>query len=372
MLDAFIGQHRDVIIEQARARVRQRMCPTPSEVELQHGIPMFLDQLRGALARASAGADADHGDIDRSAVIHGSDLQRMGLTIGQVVHDYGDVCQVITSLALQENAPIPVDDFQTLNLCLDDAIAAAVTEFARQREVAMSEAGTEKLGILAHELRNLLNTALLSFDSIRKGQVTPSGSTAVVHGRALEGLRGLIDRSMADVRLDAGIERQDRLRVGDLVEEIEIAAIIQSQAKSIRLAVRCDEPDLTIVGDRQILVAAVANLLQNAFKFTPKHGDVSLHVHAKDAQVLLDVEDACGGLPPGKAEELFLPFAQRGKDRTGVGLGLAICLKAAHANGGELRVRDLPGKGCVFTLELPQSPEAGSAAPPGGAPLPAG
>jgi C4-dicarboxylate-specific signal transduction histidine kinase len=71
--------------------------------------------------------------------------------------------------------------------------------------------------------------------------------------------------------------------------------------------------------------------------------------------VSIDVADECGGLPPGKADELFRPYLQRGVDRSGIGLGLAICLKGAHAIGGDIRVRDLPGTGCVFTVELPRS-----------------
>jgi signal transduction histidine kinase len=125
--------------------------------------------------------------------------------------------------------------------------------------------------------------------------------------------------------------------------------------------VRLDDPETAIVGDRSILAAALANLLQNAFKFTPHHGQVALNVHTAEGRVLFDVEDTCGGLPPGKAEELFSPFAQRGGDRSGIGLGLTICRKAAVATHGELRVRDLPGKGCVFTLDLPRSPALGDA-----------
>ena len=113
---------------------------------------------------------------------------------------------------------------------------------------------------------------------------------------------------------------------------------------------------MTIEGDRQILAAAVSNLLHNAFKFTRKHGHVSLTARATADRVLFDIEDECGGLPPGKPEELFRPFEQRGTDRSGIGLGLSICLKAAKANAGEIHVRDLPGKGCVFTLDLPRKP----------------
>jgi signal transduction histidine kinase len=264
------------------------------------------------------------------------------------------VCQTVTELAVEQGAAIPGDDFRTLNLCLDDAIAEAVTEYSRQRESSILDQGTERLGVLAHELRNLLNTAILSFDSIKSGRVAAGGSTGIVHGRSLLGLRDVIDRSLADVRLDAGLERLERISVADFIEEIEISAAMQAQVRAIEFVVKSIDRAVDIEGDRQILAAAISNLLQNAFKFTPKTGKVSLTVRSTADRVLFEIEDECGGLPPGKIEELFRPFEQRGADRTGVGLGLSISLKAAKANAGDIRIRDLPGQGCVFTLDLPR------------------
>jgi signal transduction histidine kinase len=74
------------------------------------------------------------------------------------------------------------------------------------------------------------------------------------------------------------------------------------------------------------------------------------------SRVLIEVEDECGGLPPGQVEELLQPFTQRGGDRTGLGLGLSICVKAVKAMAGELHIRDLPGRGCIFTIDLPKQP----------------
>lgn len=112
--------------------------------------------------------------------------------------------------------------------------------------------------------------------------------------------------------------------------------------------------DVIVHADRQILASVVANLLQNAFKFTCRQGHVSLSARAIDARVLIDVEDECGGLPPGKAEELFRPLEQRGDDRTGLGLGLTICDRGARVNNGQVHVLNKPGTGCVFTLDLPR------------------
>ena len=356
MLDDFIVTNRDTIIARTQARVASRTVPKPTEVELKHGIPMFLDQLGDALRLAKSSSSVDHDQLGKAAGLHGGDLLRMGLSIGQVVHDYGDVCQVITQLAVQAGAPISGEEFRTLNLCLDDAIAGAVTEYARQRERTLVAEGTERLGILTHEMRNLLNTATLSFQSIQTGHVAVGGSTGTLLGRSLTGLRDLLDRSLIDVRLDAGIERLELTSVADFIAEVEIGAAMQAQAFGVQFKIVTVEAPVTIEGDRQILIAAVSNLLQNAFKFTRAGSTVSLTAHATADRVLLDIEDECGGLPPGKTETLFLPFEQRGADRSGVGLGLSICLKAAKANGGELRVRDLPGKGCIFTLDLPRKP----------------
>jgi signal transduction histidine kinase len=246
------------------------------------------------------------------------------------------------------------EDFKTLNLCLDDAIAGAVTEYSKQRERTLQREGTERLGILAHELRRALNTAMLSFESIKSGRVAPRGATGILHGESLLSLRDLIDRSLAEVRLDVGLGRLESLSVRDLIEGVEIGAMARADARAVQFLCSAGGQDAIVEGDPEILSAAISNLLENAVKFTRAHGKVTLSVRTEDARVLVEIEDECGGLPPGKTEELFRAFEQYGDDRTGLGLGLAICAKAAKASGGEVRVRDLPGKGCVFTLDLPK------------------
>ncbi len=356
MLAEFVAINRDAIIEFARQRVASRMTPKATDLELQNGIPVFVDQLAVALHLAQSGGKTDNRKIDASASRHGGDLFRVGLTIGQVVHDYGDVCQAVTELAAQKNFPVSAEEFQTLNLCLDEAIAVAVGEYAKQREVTLRDQDTERLGDLAHEMRNLLHAGILAFESIKTGRVAVNGSTGAVLGRSLSAMRRLIDRSMADVRLEAGIQRVERISVADFIAEIEIDSHLLAGPRDLKFSVVPVDRAVAIEGDRQILLAAVSNLLQNAFKFTHRGGTVTLKTQTSADRVCFDVVDECGGLPPGKAEDLFRPFEQRGTDRSGLGLGLSICFKAAKASGGELRVRDIPGKGCVFSLDLPRKP----------------
>ncbi|MEO7093187.1 MAG: sensor histidine kinase, partial [Polyangiales bacterium] len=191
MLRDFIAANREEILARARLRVSSRSAPGASDVELTRGLPVFLEQLSEALRKSSAAEDADHTAMKESAGDHGDILFDQGLTAEQVVHDYGDLCQVITGLAVEQRSAIPARDFQVFNLCLDDAIAGAVTAYSARRERTIAAEDTERLGVIAHEMSNVLNAALLSFASIRKGTVAPGGSTGAMLERNLLNLQTL-------------------------------------------------------------------------------------------------------------------------------------------------------------------------------------
>ncbi len=132
-----------------------------------------------------------------------------------------------------------------------------------------------------------------------------------------------------------------------------------AQASGNGLTVMPVEMGVTVDADRQVLASVVENVLQNAFKFTRPQTLVTLRVGASAERVLIEIEDECGGLPCGDADdELFRPFEQRGANRTGLGLGLAFSRWAVEANDGRIYARSLPNKGCVFTIDLPRVPVA--------------
>jgi signal transduction histidine kinase len=232
-------------------------------------------------------------------------------------------------------------------------MAEAITAFGRQRELTISGDESERLGFFAHELRNLLSNSMLAFEVLKSGSVGIGGSTGTVLGRNLTRMRDLIDRSLAEVRLQVGIKKRERVLLSEFIEEVEVAATIEAKARGLELTVTPVPPGVSIAVDRQTLAAAIANLLQNAFKFTRPGGHVLVRTHAGVDCVSIAIEDECGGLA-GQAEDLFAVFEQRNKDRSGLGLGLAIARQSVAANGGEIKVRNIAGRGCIFTIDLPR------------------
>ena len=109
----------------------------------------------------------------------------------------------------------------------------------------------------------------------------------------------------------------------------------------------------------RLLHSVVSNLVQNALKFTRDSGLISLRARTDGKNAVLEVEE-CGGLQEGIETRMFEAFERGSSSRSKVGLGLAIAREAVDAHGGHIGVTDLPGKGCVFRIELPlaQPPRA--------------
>ena len=380
MLHDFLTLHKTDLLEECRARARERDPARSPATRMSDGIPTFLDQLirtlqieqtstpqRSRLVSGPSGGGPAASEVADSATIHGRELSRRGCTVDQVVHEYGDLCQSIGDLAIAHDETISVDEFRTLNRCLDNGIADAVTEFAADRlalvRLSVSGAQNERLGVLAHELRNHLHTATLAIMALRAGKVGLTGATGAVLDRSLIGMRALIDRSLADVRALSGVNPDLHLiSLADFVADVGISAGLEARTRRCILTIKEVDPTLAVEVDREMLFSALGNLLQNAFKFTRPRTEVVLATRCTTDWIQIDVRDHCGGLPVANPEDLFVTFTQGSADRSGLGLGLAIARRGIESMGGTLEARDEPGSGCVFTIGLPRhtlQPEQG-------------
>jgi signal transduction histidine kinase len=372
MLRNFLDHNRADLVARCVAKVAKRTARNASQKQLETGIPMFLEQLIQTLTaegegevsegeRISGPAGGDYtalSEIGVTAAAHGKALLALDYTFDQVVHDYGDLCQAVTDLAFERDAPFSIDEYRTLNRCLDNAIADAVTEFSSERDKAMllrqTSEGNQRLGYLMHELRNALSSGMLAAEAMRSGNLPASGATGPVLQRSHAAMARIISRSLEEVKSEnAQVDTSSIFCVADFIREAHQAGQLDAEARGLTFLAPEVDPHLAVEAHRDLLLGALSNLIGNALKFTLPHTTVRLTAHAVNDHVLIEVSDQCGGLRHGDAERIFIPFSQRGDDKTGLGLGLSIAREGVCADGGTLTVRNLPGHGCVFTINLP-------------------
>jgi len=351
LLYQFLEDYRTEILALTEEKTLVLAGPLPSSVELKRGLPIFFDYLIQYLKDPTHRSDKD--EMMTAAADHGRELLRLNYTLSHVVHAYGAMCQGITELAQRRNANISTQEFNELNLCLDVAIASAVSEFQYHSVQASEEREVQHLGFLVHELRNALSSATIAAEMIKQGLVGTGGSTAKVLHENLSRMRNLIDRSLSDVRMRADPEVHiEKFQLHALVDQILLTA--QSEARSKQQALKnSSKPGIELETDRQLLLSVIANLTQNAIKYTGPSKNIAVRSVVSGASVVIEVEDECGGIESAIISSLFKPFVSGNSNHGGLGLGLTIVQRAVSMLRGKISFRNNPGKGCVFIVEIP-------------------
>jgi signal transduction histidine kinase len=373
MLHDFLVANRSTVIERCRARVAHRLAPRPIPGELEHGVPALLGQVIDLLrldqgpdstvrsrSAVALGAARFHADslIAASAARHGFELLAHGFSTDQIVHDYGDLGQVVAEMVAETCEPPEPEAFATLSRCLEHATAEAVTAFCQQRDRLLAGAGNramgERLGRVTEELCGFANDALLAFVAIKEGGVGLHGATAGVLERSLEGLNDLVAQVLVEVRLATGApSRLDHVAAERLVDEARMVASFEARSKGCELTIVPVEHGLAFQADRPMLLSAVLGLLHNALERSHPQGEVSLKAHATASRVLFEVADHGGTLPADRSA-LAAPAPTDPSRHRSSGAGLDIARLAVEAMGGTLGFRDLPGAGCVAVIDLPR------------------
>jgi signal transduction histidine kinase len=354
MLYEFLIENREKILAMAGSKTSDISDGRRTTAESERGLPQFYDILIDRLEKESKGMPkgSEEEEGPDTTVRHGKELSRLGYTVSQVVKGYGTLCQAITELAQQMHAPITPGEFSTLNLSLDLAISGAVTGFAERVERVGTNESAKRIGGLVHELRNCLAAVTVAHTMVKQGIVGSGGTTNALMERNLARMRDILDMSFSQVRMqqEKAASLQPVLLLS-IAEEVEATAGEDARLKGVTLKVMVD-PDLEVDADDHYLISALGNLVHNAIKYSKKGGTVWVRGKGLDENVVLEVEDQCGGLPEGKTDDLFRGVAAKGSDWTRS--GLTISRQAITLNKGTLTARDLPGQGCIFTISLPK------------------
>jgi signal transduction histidine kinase len=355
-LHELLAAKRDDIMLRWKAQVQGTLvAESMPTFELVDHLPEFLEEIRAAL-RADAGLTSVGPTPEESSAAagHGEQRLRLGFSLDSVVREYGALRTAIVATVIDAGGEVTFRELQVVFDSIITGIAHAVSEYSHQRDAELLRHANEHFAFIAHELRNPLGSAQMAFLLLKKkGQIAAEGRAVGALEQGLQQASELIDQTLNAARVASGIElRREWTTLGALLEDAESGALPEAEAKGVAIRVSI-EMDEKVNLDLRLVRSALGNVVRNGVKYTPSEGVVEVRARVSNGRAVLEVEDCCGGLPPGRVEEALSPFVRLDNRQSGFGLGLAIAKQAVNAHGGSIRIQNLPGKGCVFVLELP-------------------
>ncbi|WP_420644173.1 ATP-binding protein [Candidatus Leptofilum sp.] len=223
---------------------------------------------------------------------------------------------------------------------------------------------SELTQLIVHDLKSPLTVILSGMNLMGKeslGSLTETQKRLIVNlGKSGENILQMINDLLDVERLEAGVLNLQKTLTDTaqlLRKQIEESEILASTNKqTVTFTYDKELPQIRI--DKALMTRVFTNLLSNALKFTPEHGQVNVHIALKEAQLVVTVADSGPGVPADERDRIFEKFAQvDGGERRGAGLGLTFCKMVAEAHGGSLTVEESDLGGALFCLVLPFKPE---------------
>jgi signal transduction histidine kinase len=350
-LYSVLARRRGEIIGRWKELVQGKIAPgSMSPLELVDSLPQFLDEMTAWLRNA----ELENKRERRTAAVHGEQRLRLGFSLDAVVREYGLLRRSVLETAEAAGVTPSYGELEILFDAIVEGIADAVSEYSRQRDAEQQRQHNEHFAFIAHELRNPLSACTTALELLKRKNLLPADAKpAAVLERGLGRMRETIEHALEVARIGSGITvHREPTRLSKLFEEVELAASTEAEKRSIAMRVRLQDDDEVWLDERLIL-SALGNLVRNAVKYSMQGREVELRGRIRCGRALIEVEDSCGGLPPGTVERAFAPFVRFHAQESGFGLGLSIAKQAMDAHGGAIRVQNIPGKGCIFALDVP-------------------
>ena len=245
-------------------------------------------------------------------------------------------------------------------------IMASTAAVSLQRATILDElrqsmqAREHMLRILAHDIRNPINTISMAASTLREPKISEGVRRNMI--AMIDRSTRRVNRMVQDLMDNAVIERSGKLPMNpqhlspsDLVGEVCEASRVQANKK---IEVRCDiEGTATVFADRDRLLQVMTNLIDNAFKFTPEGGVLTLKAEQKHGDICFSVSDTGPGISELDRERIFEPYWRtHATAHSGVGLGLSIAKQIVEQHGGKIWVESEPGEGATFVFTIPTTP----------------
>jgi signal transduction histidine kinase len=346
MLNEVLEARFDEVLARWQQRVSTSIAPEVMPVvELLDHMPRFVRELIALLQ------DGGPQPVQNSAANHGGERLRLGFSLEGVVREYGMLREAIMATAVEANYRPTLAESERIANAVIEGIAVAVAEYAHQRDAELMRQHNEHIAFLAHELRNPLSTAIFAQSNLPAIE----GKAAAALSRALASMQGVIDSALRLAQFGAGIElNRTPVMLGGLLDEVIGGSESDAAGARISIVTELVDGDVELRVDQRLVRSALDNMLRNAVKYSHDGGRVVVRGKLAGDRVIIEVEDSCGGLPAGAMEAMFVPFVRLTSAKSGFGLGLAIAKQAIDAHSGTIRVENLPGRGCMFVIDLPR------------------
>jgi signal transduction histidine kinase len=239
-------------------------------------------------------------------------------------------------------------------------LAAAFNRMSEELE-GLEQSRRDLVANVSHELKTPITAIRAHLENLLDGVERPDPATLEVMLGQTDRLGRLVDQLLELSKLESGELplHREQLALRPLVDELitEIGVARADRSVSLRNEVPDDLPAL--FADRERLHQVLFNLVDNAVRFTPHGGDVRVTAHRVNGSVQIAVADTGAGIPAEHLPRLFERFYRadpaRSRDDGGTGIGLAIARSVVEAHGGTIRAESVPGRGSVFTFDVPAS-----------------
>ncbi len=252
-------------------------------------------------------------------------------------------------------SPLPRDQYPDEMLVMVDALNDMLTRLdqallARQRFIADA----------AHELRTPLAAIRLHADTALDNAGQGNRDEALGNlRRGVERASHLVNQLLHLARFDpqfAASRPWTRVDLGELAKSEIIALDPLAAAKQIDLGLNMGKGDPSVNADGEALRIAVANLIDNAIRYSPAGGCIDVSVDGDDNTVTVTVVDNGPGIPAAQRERVFAAFCRLDSATPGSGLGLAITQEIVHQHHGQIVLDDAPGGGLSAQIQIPRTP----------------
>ena len=241
-------------------------------------------------------------------------------------------------------------------------LIAGTAALAVSRQLTLQELKNTSVAIVAHELRTPLASMRMLVDTLREGRYRNEQQLReyldIIAGEG-DRLRRIAENFLTFSRLERGMQPLDLGPTAPHVVAtqavVPFAARLAAPGCTFTMEVAESLPEIR--ADREALAQVLANLIDNALKYTGEEKRIALRAAVAGDMLAFTVGDNGIGIAPDQRREIFEPFHQvdqrLSRTREGAGLGLAIVRRIVKAHGGEITIAGEPGKGSVFTVKIP-------------------